>query len=291
MGTDEWQDTGLSVTIQVTGLPVNPPVFPVTIPEHQDLVVEIPAGITYVYAHARDETHWSDQIYWLEWDEGASSRYDYYDTETGEWTDPVNGQPMFGTDGTIRIPSAYLKLNHTYRFDINMGGPGYDQLQLHDIWVTVVGSVDSQINFNVYREDDTRNPYVGEEYRIAAQSDDATAIRVFDGWNWAYETGNSIERTRSSGETGTRYLYAQAYYGEAPWEAPDFDWGDWNWDTCGLAWGGVSNIVTLTFESLGECGRVTPQISQTSVIRGDFLEVTFPQAQHAEWYDIHIRDK
>ena len=37
-------------------------------------------------------------------------------------------------------------------------------------------------------------------------------------------------------------------------------------------------IVTLTFESLGECGRVTPQISQTSVIRGDFLEVTFPQA-------------
>ncbi len=291
MGTDEWQDTGLSATIQVTGLPVNPPVFPVTIPEHQDLVVEIPAGITYVYAHARDETHWSDQIYWLEWDEGESSRYDYYDTATGEWTDPVNGQPMFGTDGTIRIPSAYLKRNHTYRFDINMGGPGYDEMQLHDIWVTVVGSVDSQISFNVYLEDDTRNPYVSEEYRIAAQSDDATAIRIFDGWNWAYETGNSIELTRVSGETGTRYLYAQAYYGEAPWEAPDFDWGDWNWDTCGLAWGGVSNIVPLTFESLGECGRVTPQISQTSVIRGDFLEVTFPQAQHAEWYDIHIRDE
>ena len=229
-----------------------------------------------------------EHIYWMNWDDSRDSNYDLYDSEAGWASEGRDGEPLHGDNGNIHVPAGYLKANHTYHIDYSFGGLGIEAESVWDVKFSVIGGEDEQVTLTVTIPED-RNLFINENYQVVAEAEGATAIRAYDGWNWHYAAGERLEETWNNGSEGTWHMYAQAYYGDAAWTEEGFDWNEWDWNAwdwnaCGFEWGGVSNIVDVTFDSWGQMEAPEIQVITDNIVLGGFVEIEVLNPQDEAWY-------
>ena len=291
----DWAYTGKSQIITVTSDIYDlRSMIPATMTAGTDFSIEIPQKVTDVQINVHDETA-DRQVYYMNWENWRSSNYNYYDTDTETWA--AEDVELHDDEAQILLPAEYLKLNHTYNVNLHMSGRGVEADDVWDVRFTVIAGRDSKLTFAVDGSTaESDHLYVFEDYQVVAHADGATAIRAFDGWNWHYVPGHTLDETWSDGVPGTRSIYAQAYYGNAPWTEEDFkweywDWGQWNWEECGFEWGGISNIIEMTYDSWGQMDPPEIRVLTNPVIRGGFAEVEVLNPVEGAHYNASIGRK
>ncbi|MBQ6563813.1 MAG: leucine-rich repeat protein, partial [Clostridia bacterium] len=292
-GTDEWVYTGQSVTVQVTGVDLDlESLLPTMLQTGEDFQLIPPDGVSKVAINVYDDTMEGLEIYWMNWDEGRRSDYNYFDTDSMAWAVPDIGEPMHGNDGSILIPSSYLKENHTYSVNLSMAGHGYNASHRGNLKLVVTSGTDSRVSFTVTYQDPTRNPLIMESITLMAHAEGATAIRIYDGRGWLFGAGDTFQTDWGTSEPGNRTMFAQAYFGSVPWTEPGFDWDVFDWHTCGFAWGGISSTVEVTYEILGETGSFDfVDHSTVTAKQGELVGFAFTVAVHASVYWVKAYDQ
>ncbi|MCR4883581.1 MAG: hypothetical protein K6A68_08425, partial [Clostridiales bacterium] len=179
-GSGDWEYTGQSTSVQVTGERLDLVIDSVLQPG-EDFLIPLPAGITRVDAEIFDDTEDGLNIFWKNWEAGRRGDYNQFDYHTQEWVAPDGGDCLHSTSGEIRIPSGYLQTNHTYRIDLHMSGRGYERKDVYGQQFSVVNGTDARVTMTVTLQDSSRNPLVNEQFQVRAYAENAAAIRVFDG--------------------------------------------------------------------------------------------------------------
>ncbi|MCR4883646.1 MAG: leucine-rich repeat domain-containing protein, partial [Clostridiales bacterium] len=289
-GTDEWVYTGQSVTVQVTGADLDlESLLPDTLLIGQNFQPDLPEGMTQVAINVYDDTMQGLEIYWMNWDEGRRSDYNYFDTDSMTWAVPNDGEPMHGNDGSVLIPAEYLKENHTYIIDMRLAVRGYNTVHLQYVSFVVISGTDSRVSFTVTYPDPTRNPLIQEHLEILAHAEGASVIRFYDGRGWYYNTGDTYQGSWSTTEPGTRTMFAQAYFGEVPWTEQNINPYTFDWDAYDLAWCGISNMVEVTVESLGQAGSFDfVDHSTVNAKQGEVVAIAFTEAANASTYYLQV---
>ena len=273
----DWVDTGVSKTVRATGDEYDPWAMYCDVERGEISRLRFPK-ITGSWANVWDDTTGA-QIYWMNWEYDRNSEYDFFDMEREVWVSE-DGELPERDNGSIYIPSEYLKANHTYHIDYHFWGRGIEAEGVGDVKFFVAPDGNGhQVTLTVIKPEADRNVYVFEDFQVIVEAEGATAIRAYDGWNWHYAAGDRLEEEWSDGSEGTRSLYAQAYYGDdVPWVAEGFNWSEWNWekDQTGhseAGWEGISNIVEITFERWGQMDPPNFQVLHDNIpVGGGFID-------------------
>ena len=119
----DWVDTGVSKTVRATGDEYDlRAMVPVTVNAGEDFEIEIPGKASGSWANVWDDTTGA-HIYWMNWEYDRNSGYDFFDMEREVWVSE-DGELPERDNGSIYIPSDYLKVNHTYHIDYHFWGQG-----------------------------------------------------------------------------------------------------------------------------------------------------------------------
>ena len=244
---------------------------PVVLNHGDDLVIQLPEGVTGVWANIWDDTAGGAWVYFMNWDEGRQSSYNYFDTDNPEgWAAGGEGpeEPCFhGEGGTILVPAQYLKANHTYRLDMDMwGGIGTAHDDVSDVKFSVIGFTEDDITLTINGSQDDQTLRIYDTWKVRVSAPGASAIRYFDGWNW--HCFDVREDGLWESDWGDEFDVTRSCYAQACYDPMDWDSFDGNWDS--LNWQGLSNIVRLTLYAEGQISAASFTLDQTEVREGEF---------------------
>ncbi|MBR4501845.1 MAG: leucine-rich repeat protein [Clostridia bacterium] len=265
-GDGPWQYTGVSRTVTVTADVVYDlnAMIPVSVPAGQDLVLDLSAASSTM-ANVYDETTGGTEIYWMNWDAGRESDFDYFDTDTGEWAG--GNPPLHSENGNFVLPAQYLKTGHTYRVDLRVRG---QNLEADDVYGrrfgVLSGTSDSRVQLVA---PDVTDVYPGGDYSPWVDAPDADEIIIYC---------NGDRHPRGSGDCATLYLY----YDEGTYSI----WGSARF---GNEWV-TTDIRTVTFHNQGRLDM--PQASAAaSVPLHQYLQVSIGELPGGDQFIVDIIDE
>ncbi len=287
--SDDWTYTGVSTVLTCVADEVVDlsSLIPASVKSGEDLMAELPEWALICGLNVFDETA-MEWVYEAYWDSDNGCDYKQINPETGEYS----SEPIHTDEKPIKVPAEVLTENHFYSLYFNVAGEAIETIPDQYASFVVLGEQDQKLSLKVILADESRNPLINELFTMKASAKGAKAIRFWTGYDWWYETGEQAEIVTQIYEPGEYALYAQAYYGDAPWEADGFNWDTWNWNENELAWSGHSNIVELTFEKKGETGSFDfVDLSDMTVQMGEVPVFRFTEAENAEHYRVIILDQ
>ena len=277
-----WEYTGISKTITATADYVYTrsdlqTMIPSVLNAGAALSVPRPEGVVWLNASVREQN--GPEIYWMNWNVEGNGNYAYWDEDRECWT----AQGHDG-DGTLFVPAQYLKAGHTYLVHYGIGGRNVQPVDVFDVPMTVITSTTDSISLTVNGSADDQRLPVNDRFIVRVSAPGATAIRVFDGWNWhnyqADENGAVEDRYGVSGDEETRPIYAQACYKRIDWEN-DVDWESLNWR-------GVSNQIQIASYANGALPVPSFTLESSQVMRGEFIVLHLNQWEENVGYHANL---
>ena len=202
------------------------------------------------------------------WKEGR----DDWDWRT-EWRD----------ENVITVPGDVLD-EGVFHWWLEACGPGYEMTRREGALIVTGSETDANIRLDV-----PENAVCGEDFRISASAEGASAVGVWiPGWNDRFETGSSLEWMEQIRWEGDITVFARACYDEMDWDNTDWRWFDWNRD---VNWGPVSEvkIIHVTAPN-GQAGLPAVEGLQENqqVPWGEPVSVTVSGGSNAAWYHVRI---
>ncbi len=213
-----------------------------------------------------------------------------YCPDDGDWTTlyRVDREPINPAAETLSLPATLFTQDGRYRVHVHTRAVGIES-SYNEYWF--IRSTDESNSVTLEVNGGTSNITLqsSTDVHIRIIAPTATAARVLIGDQWDYR-GSSDQFVFNTGFGGGDFALVAQITTDAPvWNAQDFDWSDFRWET-DVNWSTCSNAVFVHVQNPN--GRLdAPEVTlESSTVACDgWVRATVNSQNHGEWYWAQVR--